>query len=448
MGTDRASKLKFVDLLANLIVILLLILCSAFFSVAEISLAASRRLRLRQLADDGDARAQRVLEIQQQPGHYFTVVQIGLNMVAILGGIVGEGALTPTFVSLLSHLMPVTTAEKAGFLLSFLVVTSLFILFADLVPRRGAMTDPERLAMRLVAPMRLFMRALAPLAWVFNGLANLLFRWLRLPAQRDDRITMEDIRAMHAAGTEAGVLADAEQQVIENVFDLDTRTVESSMTPRERIVYFLQDEPEDEIRRRIAAEPHSTYLVCHDEIDKVVGYVDAADLFARMLRQEPIALQGEASKTLIQRVLVVPDRLTLSEVLGQFRMAHEDFAVVVNEYSLVVGVITLNDVMSTVMGSLVTRQEEEQIVRREDGSWLMDGVTPIVDVLRALELDPHTLPQRGQYDTLAGLLMVVLRRIPRRTDAFTLEGYRFEVMDVDGYKIDQVMVTPVRGSGS
>jgi len=430
-----------VNALASLLLIALLICASGFFSMAEISLAAARRLRLRQMADDGDPRAQRVLEIQQHPGNYFTVVQIGLNMVAILGGIVGEGALTPYFSALLGQMLSTAAAERLGFILSFALVTGTFILFADLVPKRIGMTDPERLALRLVTPMRLWMRLLAPLVWVFNGLANQLFRWLRLPAQRDDTITMEDIRAMAAAGSEAGVLADAEQQVIENVFDLDTRTVESAMTPRERVVYFLQDDGEDIIRTRIAAEPHSTYIVCEDSIDSVVGYVDAADLFARVLREEPISLQGETSKGLIQRVLVVPDRLTLSEVLGQFRIAREDFAVVVNEYSLVVGVITLNDVMSTVMGSLVAPGEEEQIVRREDGSWLMDGVTPIVDVLRALDLDPAVLPQRGQYDTLAGLLMVVLRRIPRRTDAVDLAHYRFEVMDVDGYKIDQVMVT-------
>jgi CBS domain containing-hemolysin-like protein len=238
------------------------------------------------------------------------------------------------------------------------------------------------------------------------------------------------------------VLHQQEQQVIENVFELDTRTVESAMTTRERVVYLLQDDDEALIQARIASYPHSTYLVCDKHIDEVVGYVDAADLFARVLKQEPISLRGEAAKGLLKKVLIVPDRITLSEVLAQFRQAHEDFAVIVNEYSLLVGVITLNDVMSTVMGSLVPPLDEEQMVRRDDGSWLMDGLTPIVDVLRALELDPEELPQRGQYDTLAGFLMVMLRRIPRRTDCVSWGGYRFEVMDVDSYRIDQVMVTP------
>jgi CBS domain containing-hemolysin-like protein len=430
------------DSAGGLLTIVVLIAFSAFFSVAEIAMASARRLRLRQLADDGDARAEAVLQVQARPGSYFTVVQIGQNMVAILGGVVGEDAFSPWVTALLQRVLEPRTAEAAGFVVSFSIVTSLFILLADLVPKRLALTRPEQLAMRLLPPMRLCMLVLRPVVWLFNGLADALVRLLGLPEQRDERITPADILALTEAGAEAGVLHVREQEVIENVFELDTRTVESAMTTRDRIVYLLQDEREDIIRARIAAQPHSTYLVCDGHIDQVVGYVDAADLFARMLRQEPLALRSESGDALIKKVLLVPDRLTLSEVLAQFRQAHEDFAVIVNEYSLVVGVITLNDVMSTVMGSLVLTGDEEQIVRREDGSWLMDGLTPIGDVMRALHIDPEELPQRGQYDTLAGFLMVTLRRIPRRTDCALWKGYRFEVMDVDSTRIDQVLVTP------
>ena len=188
--------------------------------------------------------------------------------------------------------------------------------------------------------------------------------------------------------------------------------------------------------------------MCNGDIDHVVGCVDAADLLARILKQVPIVLRGDAAKGLLQKVLVVPDRLTLSEVLAQFRQAHDDFAVIVNEYGLMVGVITLNDVMSTVMGSLAPPGDEEQVVRREDGSWLMDGLTPIVDVLRAIDVDPVHLPQRGEYDTLAGFLMVLLRRVPRRTDCASWNGYKFEVLDIDGSRIDQVLVTNVGQMGN
>ncbi|HZY16702.1 MAG TPA: hemolysin family protein [Ramlibacter sp.] len=426
--------------LGSFLVIALLIGLSAFFSVAEISLAAARRLRLRQMADEGDVRAERVLQIQRQPGDYVTVVQLGQNMVAILGGIVGEGTLTPALLPLLGFIASPPAAETAAFLLSFLLVTALFTLFSDLFPKRLGMADPERLAVKAVLPMLWWIRVLRPVVWLFNGVAGLLFKLFGLPEQRDDRVTSADILALAAAGAESGVLHLQEQQVIENLFELDTRTVQSAMTPREQVVHFLLDDDEEAIRTRIAAEPHSTYLVCDKNIDEVVGYVDAADLFARMLRHQAISLRGDDAKALVHKPLLVPDRLTLSEVLTQFQQSHEDFAIIVNEYSFVVGVITLNDVMSTVMGSLVAPDDEGQIVLREDGSWLMDGLTPILDVMRAIDADAADLPLRGQYGTLSGFLMVMLRRIPRRTDSVSWDSYRFEVLDVDNYRIDQVLV--------
>lgn len=424
---------------SSLLLIALLIACSAFFSMAELSLAASRRLKLQQLLDDGDARAARVIAVQEQPGHYFTVVQIGVNTVAILGGIVGEGAFTPHFASLLAYVLPEEQAQNLGFALSFMCITALFIVMADLLPKRLSMNEPERVALALIGPMSGLVTLLKPLSWGFNAISDLLLRLMGQPAARDNSITHHDILAMTEAGNLAGVVADAEQQVIENVFELDTRTVESAMTTRERIVFLNLDEDDALIRNRIAESPHSTYLVCDGDIDRVAGYVDSTDLFQRVLRGEAINLRTCAD--LVKKVLIVPDRLTLAEVLVQFREKLEDFAVIVNEYSLVVGVITLNDVMSTVMGSLVASHDEEQIVRREDGSYLADGVTPIPDVQRALELEAW--PHAGQYDTLAGFLMVMLRRIPKRTDHVQWEGWRFEVMDVDSHRVDQVMITRV-----
>ena len=389
----------------SLFVIGLLIAASAFFSMAEISLAAARRLRLRQMADEGDARADRVLRMQEQPGDYFTVVQVGQNAVAILGGIVGEGALSPHFSELFALWMSGPTAERAGFLASFLIITSLFILFADLFPKRLGMAEPERLVVRLAQPMAWCMTLLRPLVWFYSRGADALFRLLGLSSLRDDRITSDDILAMMEAGARAGVLAAREQQVITNVFELDTRTVSSAMSPRDRIAFFLRDEPDSVIRLRIAAEPFSTYPVCEGDIDHVVGYVDAKDLFQRVLNNQPISLADD---------------------------------------SLVVGVVTLNDVMSTVMGDLVGPADEEQIVRRDENSWLIDGVTPIEDVLHALSLDE--LPHTGEYETLAGFLMVMLRRVPRRTDSVSWGGYKFEVLDVDSYRIDQVMVSRLGGA--
>ncbi len=427
------------DAASNLVAIALLIAASGFLSIAEISLAASRHLRLRQMADEGDARAARVLAVQEQPGHFFTVVQIGVNMIAILGGIVGEGAFTPHFASALSPWLGAELAGQVGFWCSFGLVTALFVVLADLIPKRMGMVEPERVAVRIVGPMLVLARLLLPLVWLLNGATNLLIRALRLPAEREERVTAADILALTAAGAQSGAVAGAEQRVIENVFELDTRNVESAMTPRERIVFLTLDDDEAYIRSRIAAQPHSTFPVCDGAIDRPVGYVDSADLFQRVLNGQPLSLRGESGKALLRKVLIVPDRLTLAEMLAQFRQAHEDFALIVNEYALVVGVITLNDVMSTVMGSLVVSEDEERIVRRDDGSFLADGITPIAELTHALGIVDW--PQAGEYDTLAGFLMVMLRRIPRRTDCAQWQGWRFEVMDVDSHRVDQVMIT-------
>lgn len=420
----------------NLLIIALLIACSAFFSVSEISLAAARKIRLRQMADDGNVNASRVLRLQEQPGHFFTVVQIGLNAVAILGGILGEAAFTPTFAALFRLVTDAPWVGAVSFACSFMLVTSLFILIADLMPKRLAMNFPEAIAVRVVRPMLFCVRLLLPLVWFFNGLANAVFRLFGVPLSRKDEITSDDIFAVVDAGAEAGVLHKSEHQVIENVFELESRTVPSAMTQRESIVFFSLDEPADSIKAKISEQPHSKFLVCDHSIDSVIGYADSKDILRRVLSGERLSLKEQG---MIKTVLMVPDTLSLSEVLERFKTTREDFAVILNEYALVVGIITLNDVMSTVMGDLIGQNVEEQIVKRDEHSWLVDGMTPVEDVLRALELD--SLPDDDSYETVAGFMMYMLRKIPRRTDCVVWEGYKFEVVDIDNHKIDQILVT-------
>ena len=427
----------------SLLLLALLILLSAFFSLAEIALAASRPVKLRQMADEGNAEALRVIAIQENPGHYFTVVQIGMNALAILGGIVGEGLLSPPFERLLAAWLSAEQAATLAFVASFVLTTSLFIVVTDLIPKQVAMAVPEQLAIRVIGPMRLLTTLLKPLVLVYAWLVGGVIALLKLPKQRDDSITPEDILAMTQAGAQSGTLAASEQQVIENIFELETRTLPSAMTHRDSIVYFLIDDPDALIRSRIADEPYSAYPVCDGGIDHIVGYVTIKDLFQRVLGDQPISL---ADPGLLRKPLVVPDRLTLAEVLKQFRQAGETFALIVNEYSLVVGLISLNDVMSIVMGDMVSPWYEEQIVRRDENSWLIDGVTPIQDVRRALQID--SVPHEDEYETLAGFLMTMLRRVPKRTDSVTWGGYTFEVMDVDSYRIDQVMVTRTAAPGA
>jgi CBS domain containing-hemolysin-like protein len=350
--------------------------------------------------------------------------------------VVGEGSLSPYFARFFENWMSVDAAAKVAFLCSFVTVIAVFLVFADLFPKRLGMSNPERIAVRMVGPMLLLITTFKPLVWLFTRSTDMLFKLLGMPLVRDDKITSADILAMTEAGAQAGVLAAREQQVIANVFELDTRLVSSVMTVRDNIAWFQHDDPEPALRARILAEPFSAYPVCDGDIDHVLGYVDAKEMFQRVLSGQPLAFDQGLT---LRKALVVPDRLSLTEVLEQFQQAHEDFAIIVNEYSFVVGVITLNDVMNTVMGDLVSTLDEEQIVKRDENSWLIDGVTPIQDVQRALHIDE--LPHADEYETLAGFLMVMLRRVPKRTDTVSWGGYTFEVMDVDRYRIDQVMVT-------
>ncbi|MDW8844500.1 hemolysin family protein [Erwinia sp. MMLR14_017] len=425
-------------MLDSLLVIVLLIAISSFFSLSEISLAAARKIKLKLLADTGNINAQRVMKMQETPGMFFTVVQIGLNAVAILGGIVGDSAFSPAFRSLFERFTNPILAEQLSFICSFTLVTSLFILFADLFPKRLGMIAPEVVALKIINPMRFCLFIFRPLVWFFNGGANIIFRLFKIPLVRKDDITSDDIYAVVEAGALAGVLRKQEHELIENVFELESRTVPSSMTSRENVVWFNLHEDEESLKEKIANHPHSKFLVCNDDIDHIVGYVDSKELLLRVLGHQSMALNSGVQ---IRSALIVPDTLTLSEALESFKTAGEDFAVIMNEYALVVGIITLNDVMTTLMGDLVGQGMEEQIVARDENSWLVEGGTPIDDVMRVLDIDEF--PQSGNYETIGGFMMFMLRKIPKRTDFVKFHGYKFEVVDIDSYRIDQLLVTRI-----
>lgn len=423
--------------LEYLLIMFMLVAASAFFSISEIALAASRKMRLRMLATEGDQRAEKVLQLQDHPGNFFTVVQIGLNAVAILGGILGESAFTPYFAALLGLLSAEAWVQPAAFTLSVFFVTSLFILFADLMPKRLAMIAPEQIALRIVSPMLLLVMLLRPFVWLFNGLANLFFSLFKVPTMRKDDITPDDILAMMEAGAQAGVLQQHEHQLLENVFDMESRTVTSAMTARESLIFFTKDESQDNIKLKIAEHPHAKFLVCDKVLDQVVGYVDTRDILMQVLHNQPISLSKDG---IVRAPLIIPDTLTLYEALEHFKSAGIDFAIILNEYALVVGIITLKDVMSIVMGELVS-SEEDQIVARDNNSWLVEGLTPLADVMRVLDID--SFPDAENYETIAGFMMYSLRKIPKRTDFVLHGGYKFEVVDIDSYKIDQLLVTRI-----
>lgn len=425
------------SLFQNFVIIVMLIASAGFLSLSEIALAGSRKVKLKILAETGDERAHKVLALQENSADFFAASQIGLNAVAILGGILGEAAFRPYFVMLVESVYEGPWTQTIGFVLSFTMVTSLFILFADLMPKRLAMIAPEKISVAVINPVQAFITICKPLAWFINAIANLLFRLFKVNTTRDDNITFDDISAVMDAGAQAGVLQKQEHHFIENVFELEERTVPSSMTTRENLVYFTINESEESIRQKLAEFPYSKYLVCNENIDQVIGYVDAKDILIRILNNQKF---NQLNESTIRTVLMIPDSLTLSELLDRFRLSKEKFAVVINEYALVVGIITLSDIMITVMGDWVTPLEDDiQIIKRDNHSWLIEGSTPIEDVKHALEIDE--MPDDENYETLAGFMMYKLRKIPRPADAVIFNGYKFEVVDVDHFKIDQLLVT-------
>ena len=425
------------SLFQNLLIICILVLISSFFSISEIALAGARRIKLKLLAESGDNRANKILHLQQNSAEFFATSQIGLNAVAILGGIVGESALRPYFIDLISPFYQGKMLDNIGFIMSFLVVTLLFILFADLIPKRIGMINPERVALAMIEPVLLSIKLFKPLAWIINGLANLIFRIFKINMVREENITFDDVSAVVDAGAQAGVLLKQEHHFIENVFELEERNVPSSMTTREDVVYFTLGESEQSIRQKIANYPYSKFLVCKDHIDEVIGYVDTKDILVKLLSNQSQILLNE---TTIRNVLIIPDTLTLSELLDRFRSSKEKFAVVMNEYALIVGVITLSDIMMTVMGDWVAPiEDEQQIIQRDEFSWLIEGTTPIENVKHALGIEDF--PDWDNYETLAGFMMYKLRKIPRPADFVEYQGYKFEVVDIDHHKIDQLLVT-------
>ena len=425
------------SLFQNIVIIAILIAGAGFLSLTEIALAGARKVKLKILAESGDIRAQKVLDLQENSANFFAASQIGLNAIAILGGILGEGAFRPYFLNFVMQFYQGSWAESISFVLSFTLVTSLFILFADLMPKRMAMIAPEKIAVAVINPIQIFIMVSKPLAWVINAIANLLFRLFKINTIRDDNITFADISAVMDAGAQAGVLQKQEHHFIENVFELEERNVPSSMTTRENVIYFTLNESEESIRQKLAQYPYSKFLVCSENIDDVIGYVDAKDILVRILKNQSLLQLNEST---IRTVLTIPDTLTLSELLDRFRSTKEKFAVVINEYALVVGVITLSDIMITVMGDWVTPVEADiQIIKRDNNSWLIEGSTPIEDLKHALEIDE--MPNDDNYETLAGFMMYRLRKIPRPADAVIFGNYKFEVVDVDHFKIDQLLVT-------
>lgn len=418
----------------KLYIILILLFLGAFFCMSEIALVGARKLKLQPLIDEGNEKAKKILAIQEQSGNFFAVVQIGINAASILGGSVGA-----SIVNDFAREIPwLSSFYDKGNILSFLLITWLFIQFADLIPKRIAMVYPEKIALWVINPMSVLIFCAMPVIKVVNGIANFILKLLHIEQKRNETITYDDIFAVVDAGAESGILQQKEHSLIENIFELDSRWVSSIMTTRDEISYLALDDTEEELREKILDYPHTKFLITESDIDSIVGYITSKDLLpALMLNEKPIT---EIIKSYKKSLLILPNTLTLSETLDRFNEAKDDFAIILNEYGLVVGLVTMNDVINTLMGDVVFQNsEDQQIIERDEHSWLIEGVTPIEDVKKVLERI-EKFPEEDTYETIAGFLMYMLKMIPKRGAKLEFMDYQFEIVDVDNFKIDQILV--------
>jgi putative hemolysin len=428
----------------DVLLIILLTLLNAVFAMSEMALASSRKTLLAQLEASGAYGAKAALALQTRPTEFLSTIQIGITTLGVLNGIIGEAAFSATLSAWFST-WPVL-APVAGILATTLVVTVITlntILLGELVPKRIGQLFPETVA-RWTAPMMLMIAMLArPLVHLLSNTTSLMLRLLRIDADQQRQVTEEEIRASLVEGVDAGLIEHHEHQMVKNVFHLDERALPSIMVPRTDIVWLdSQLSTQQAVASLSTLQTHSWYPVCRESLDDVVGVVSMASLLHNRASTEPISEWMEPA-------VFVPETLSGLDMLSQFRHPHQNpdatngggrMVFVVDEYGVVQGLMTPRDLLEAITGELVqtNAQDEAWAVQREDGSWLLDGMMPIQELKSRLNI--QTLPHEDDavYNTLAGLILAVSGRLPHVGEACNVVGWRFEVVDLDGRRIDKV----------
>lgn len=415
-----------------------LIVLNGVFAMSEIALVTARRARLARLAEDGDGSAQVAMKLGEDPTRFLSTIQIGITSIGILNGIVGEAALAGPLADWLQSLgVEQRISEVGSTVLVVVVITYVSIVVGELVPKRIGQINPEGIARLVARPMNVLAIASRPFVHLLAGSTAIL---LRLMGQRETggpSVTEEEIHALLNEGSEAGVIEKSEHEMVRNVFRLDDRQIGSLMVPRADIVTVDADRPLDENLAMVAESAHSSFPVCRNGLDDILGIVSAKQIFAQMLRGETVDLTRN-----LQAPVYVPESLTGMELLDQFRASGTYVVFVIDEYGEVQGMVTLHDVIESVTGEFLSHDTEEAwAIQREDGSWLLDGLIPIVELKDRLGIKSVPEEEKGRYHTLSGMVMWLLGRLPNTGDISTWENWRFEVVDLDGKRIDKVLAT-------
>jgi putative hemolysin len=419
--------------------VLLLIVANGVFAASEIALVSASKARLEQQARQGNPKARLALKLANSPNEFLSTVQIGITLIGILSGAVG-GARLAAYVEAGLGQIPTLEPYSVGLSLALVVglITYLSLVIGELVPKRIALSYAETIACGVAPPMQQLARLATPLVTLLGLSTQVIVRLLGLQDQPEATITEDELRLLIEQGTAAGTFEVAEQEMLGRVLQLGDRPIRAIMTPRTDIDWLDADAPIDEHRHMVMATPHSHFPVCHRSIDDCVGVVSLKSLLPSYLSQpsQPVSLLA-----LAQPPLFVAENTNLLKVLELFKASSTHFAMVLDEYGGVEGVITLNDLVEAIVGQLPNLNEDEDpmVIQREDGSWLLDGLLPM-DELRALVGSARLAPEDDSYHTLAGFIIKHMGRIPKAGDHFEWQGLRFEVVDMDGRRIDKVLL--------
>jgi putative hemolysin len=423
----------------ELMVLLVLILLNGVFALSEMAVVSSRKARLLQWAEDGRSGAGTAFELANHPGHFLSTIQIGITLIGILSGAVGEATVARNLAEHLSLVTPLRPyADSVAFGIVVAGITLFSLVLGELVPKRLALLNPEAVASAIAGPMRFLSRAAYPLVHGLNLFTEFVLRLLATRAPQQPPVTEEEINVLMEQGAEAGVFEKHEQALVSRVFWMGNHRITGAMTPRVDIVYFDVNDPFEVNRDKLLHSTHSRFPVCRGGLDEVVGVLQAKTLLDDMMLGKPIDLINGAT-----RAFYVPDSLTVVKLLEAFKKHRQQFALVVDEYGELHGLVTMNDVMGTLVGDIATVEEvaEAEVVQRDDGSWLIDGnVTP--ERFREVMALPEPLPGEAteSYHTLAGFAMRQLGRIPQAGDRFESDGFRFEIVDMDKNRVDKLLV--------
>lgn len=424
----------------DFLLIALLTLLNGVFAMSELALASSRKARLTAMAEAGDKGAQAALNLLENPTQFLSSVQVGITSIGMLNGILGEAAFSEDLARwFMAYGMPDRAAGITATALVVTVITFVTIVFGELVPKRIGQLYPEPVARLVAIPMTWVARIAKPFVRLLSVSTQAVLRLLRVDNAAGRSVTEEEIVASLEEGVDAGVIEQHEHQMVQNVFHLDDRPLTSLMVPRSDIEWLDAGQKVDEcIRKAAQGEAHSWYPVCRGSLDEVVGVVSVA----RLIQAGP-AHPGLVEE-LVQPALFVPETLTGMELLEQFRARSGRMVFVVDEYGVVQGLMTPHDLLEAITGELQPgAQADAWATARGDGSWLLDGLMPVAELKSRLDIRDLPDDEKGRYNTVAGLLLSVAGHLPVTGEKMEAAGWQFEVVDLDGRRIDKVLARPV-----